>query len=92
MDCAPVLRPLLESATLKAGVGIGDDLKALRELFSFEPQAIIDLGAALLHRNAQVAHAGIVEHQPVEPDLRVEDEANHSIITDVVGNHIQGRD
>jgi ribonuclease D len=45
MDCAPVLRELLQSQTLKAGVGIGDDLKALRELFAFEPQAIADLGA-----------------------------------------------
>ena len=45
MDCAPVLRTLLESATIKAGVGIGDDIKALRELFAFEPQAIVDLGA-----------------------------------------------
>jgi len=45
MDCAPILRPLLESATLKAGVGIGDDIKALRELFAFEPLAIVDLGA-----------------------------------------------
>jgi ribonuclease D len=45
MDCAPILRPLLESATLKTGVGIGDDIKALRELFAFEPQAIVDLGA-----------------------------------------------
>jgi len=45
MDCAPVLRALLESATIKAGVGIGDDIKALRELFAFEPQSIVDLGA-----------------------------------------------
>jgi len=45
MDCAPVLRTLLESATIKAGVGIGDDVKALREQFAFEPQAIVDLGA-----------------------------------------------
>jgi len=45
MDCAPILGPLLESATLKTGVGIGDDIKALRELFPFEPQAIVDLGA-----------------------------------------------
>ena len=45
MDCAPMLRTLLESQSTKAGVGIGDDIKALRELFGFEPQAITDLGA-----------------------------------------------
>ena len=44
-DCAPVLRALLESQSTKAGVGIGDDIKALRELFAFEPDAIADLGA-----------------------------------------------
>jgi len=46
MDASLVLRTLFESASIKAGVGIGDDLKALRELFAFEPQAIFDLGAA----------------------------------------------
>ena len=45
LDCAPVLRELLQSQSTKAGVGIGDDLKALRELFQFEPAAIADLGA-----------------------------------------------
>jgi ribonuclease D len=45
MDCSPVLRALLESQTVKAGVGIGDDIKALRALFAFEPQAIADVGA-----------------------------------------------
>lgn len=45
MDCAPVLRELLQSKSTKAGVGIGDDIKALRELFAFEPAAIADLGA-----------------------------------------------
>jgi ribonuclease D len=45
LDFSPLLRPLLQSGTIKAGVGIGDDLKALRELFAFEPRAIADLGA-----------------------------------------------
>ena len=45
LDCAPMLRELLQSKTLKAGVGIGDDIKALRELFPFEPDGIADLGA-----------------------------------------------
>ena len=45
MDFVPAMRELLQASTIKAGVGIGDDLKALREQFSFEPQAIVDLGA-----------------------------------------------
>lgn len=45
LDHAPVLRQLLQSKSTKAGVGIGDDLKALRELFAFEPDGIADLGA-----------------------------------------------
>jgi len=45
MDFAPVLRELLQSQSTKAGVGIGDDIKALRELFAFEPNGIADLGA-----------------------------------------------
>ena len=46
MDFVPAMRELLQASAIKAGVGIGDDLKALREQFAFEPQAIIDLGAA----------------------------------------------
>ena len=46
MDFAPVLGALLASSTVKAGVGIGDDLKQLRELFAFTPAAVCDLGAA----------------------------------------------
>ena len=45
LDCAPVLRELLQSKSTKAGVGIGDDIKALRELFAFDPDGIADLGA-----------------------------------------------
>src|SRR5437762_2776102 len=45
MDFAPILSGLLASATVKAGVGIGDDLKQLRELFAFTPAAVCDLGA-----------------------------------------------
>jgi len=45
LDCAPVLHELMQSQSTKAGVGIGDDLKGLRELFAFEPRGIADLGA-----------------------------------------------
>jgi len=46
IDATAALRALLESKSVKAGVGIGDDIKALREVFAFEPKNIIDLGAA----------------------------------------------
>ena len=46
LDCSAALAALLGSATIKAGVGIGDDIKQLRETFAFTPAAIVDLGAA----------------------------------------------
>jgi ribonuclease D len=46
LDCSAVLAALLgQAATVKAGVGLGDDLRQLRELFAFTPAAIVDLGA-----------------------------------------------
>jgi ribonuclease D len=46
MDFAHVLEPLLSSQrTLKAGVGLGEDLRQLQKTFSFKPAAIVDLGA-----------------------------------------------
>jgi len=46
LDCAPVLAPMLGSgATAKAGVGVSEDLRQLKELFAFTPAAIVDLGA-----------------------------------------------
>jgi ribonuclease D len=57
VDFSPVLRALLESPTVKAGVGIGDDIKALRASFAFEPQAIVDLGA--LARRKGVERSGV---------------------------------
>jgi ribonuclease D len=53
MDFSPVLRALLGSGTVKAGVGIGDDLKQLRELFAFEPAAVCDLGAAARRKGVE---------------------------------------
>lgn len=44
LDCAATLGALLSSPTVKAGVGIGDDIKALRETFAFTPAAVVDLG------------------------------------------------
>jgi ribonuclease D len=45
LDFGPVLAPLLGSATVKAGVGLAEDLRQLRKLFEFAPAAIVDLGA-----------------------------------------------
>ena len=52
MSCAAVLGELLASkTTVKAGVGLGEDLRQLRKSFAFEPHAIVDLGAtARRHR------------------------------------------
>lgn len=46
-DFAGALEPLLSSRkTVKAGIGLGEDLRQLRKTFAFEPAAIVDLGAA----------------------------------------------
>lgn len=46
MDFAGVLEPLLSSHhTVKAGVGLGEDLRKLQATFAFKPAAIVDLGA-----------------------------------------------
>jgi ribonuclease D len=45
MDFASVLVPLLSShKTVKAGVGLADDLRQLQKLFALTPAAMIDLG------------------------------------------------
>jgi ribonuclease D len=53
MDFSFALRTILESGLVKAGVGIGDDIKALREVFPFEPQGIVDLGATARRHNIE---------------------------------------
>lgn len=45
LDCSAVLAPLLGSATVKAGVGLAEDLRQLRPMFDFTPAAIVDLGS-----------------------------------------------
>ena len=52
LDCAGVLGRLLSAkTTVKAGVGLGEDLRQLRKSFAFEPHAIADIGAvARRHR------------------------------------------
>jgi ribonuclease D len=58
LDCSAVLAALLGSATtVKAGVGLGDDLRQLRQVFAFTPAAIVDLGA--LARRHGVERSGV---------------------------------
>jgi ribonuclease D len=45
LDSSAVLAALLGSATVKAGVGLADDMRALRQVFDFTPAALVDLGA-----------------------------------------------
>ena len=46
VDCSEVLLALLSSEkTVKAGVGLADDLRALRKSFEFKERALVDLGA-----------------------------------------------
>jgi ribonuclease D len=52
-DFSGVLSALLASQTVKAGVGIGDDIKALREVFAFEPAAVCDLGAVARRKGVE---------------------------------------
>jgi len=58
MDFSAVLAPLLASgSTVKAGVGPGEDLRQLRQLFEFTPAAIVDLGA--LARRHGIEKSGV---------------------------------
>lgn len=57
-DFAIVLEPLLSSPrTVKAGVGLADDLRQLRKLFAFAPAAMVDLGA--LARRYKLEKSGV---------------------------------
>src|SRR5262249_8833699 len=46
LDCSAALRALLDAPhTVKAGVGLTDDWRALRKSFEFSEKATVDLGA-----------------------------------------------
>ena len=46
LDCSQALRSLLETEhTVKVGVGLPDDFRALRKSFEFAEKAVLDLGA-----------------------------------------------
>ena len=58
LDCAGALRALLEAPhTLKAGVGMPDDFRALRKSFEFAEKAIVDLGA--IARSHKLKQSGV---------------------------------
>jgi ribonuclease D len=45
VDVVPLLKELLERPDLvKSGVSVGDDLRALKQVFPFEPRNVVDLG------------------------------------------------
>ena len=45
LDCKDALRTLLAADTAKSGVGMPDDMRALRKSFEFTEKSIVDLGA-----------------------------------------------
>ena len=53
VDASVVLATLLGSATVKAGVGLADDVRALRQRFDFTPAAMVDLGAVARRHNIE---------------------------------------
>lgn len=53
IDASAVLAALLGSATVKAGVGLADDVRALRQRFDFTPAAMVDLGAVARGHNIE---------------------------------------
>jgi ribonuclease D len=57
VDASVVLARLLGSATVKAGVGLADDVRALRSRFDFTPAAMIDLGAVA--RRHDIERSGV---------------------------------
>jgi len=54
---APLAHVLGAESPLKVGVSVADDLKALRELFPFEPRSVLDLGD--LARRAGLKQTGV---------------------------------
>ena len=58
VDCSGALRSLLGAEhTIKAGVGMPDDFRALRKSFEFAEKAIVDLGAVA--RSHKLKQSGV---------------------------------
>jgi ribonuclease D len=52
-DAGQFLKAVLEQENVKAGVGIGDDLRGLKELFAFEASAVVDVGTLAKSRGIE---------------------------------------
>jgi ribonuclease D len=57
MDHSALLAALLGSASVKAGVGLADDLRQLRKAFHFEPHGLVDL--SLVARRHGLERTGV---------------------------------
>jgi ribonuclease D len=53
VDCTVVLKQVLESDVIKAGIGIADDLRQLQKLFQFDAAAVVDVGALAKRRGVE---------------------------------------
>jgi ribonuclease D len=53
VDCTVVLKQVLESDVIKAGIGIADDLRQLQKLFQFDAAAVADVGALAKRRGVE---------------------------------------
>ncbi len=56
-DASGFLKSLLEGPIVKAGVGIGDDLRLLQALFPFEASAVVEVGT--LARGRGIEQTGL---------------------------------
>jgi len=45
-DCSSILKDLLQSRSVKAGVSLAYDLRQLKQVFPFDEQAVVDVGWA----------------------------------------------
>lgn len=46
VDCSVLVRQVMESDSIKAGIGVADDVRQLKKLFAFEEVSVLDVGAA----------------------------------------------
>ena len=44
VDCSAVLKAVMESDAVKAGIGVADDLRQLRKVLTFEGASVVDVG------------------------------------------------
>src|SRR6185503_2961745 len=44
VDCSVVLKHVMESDAVKAGIGVADDLRQLKKMFAFEEASVLDVG------------------------------------------------